>query len=88
MIDINKIKLFLVFIIGLLFGLILHGLIEIIVEWALLNWFKELFFTIFWRSWSLIIVISMIVFEVLGLAIAFGIYKKYEEPKEQKGTKA
>ena len=78
---VKKIKLILVFIIGLLFGLIIHGLVEIITIWVLLNWLKDLFYQVSWATWCWVHIISMIVLEILGLLFALWFYIKYETEK-------
>ena len=76
---IKKIKLILVFILGLLFGLIVHGLVEIISIWVLLNWLEELFYEVSWDTWVWTHIISMIVLEIFGLVLVTWIYFKYEK---------
>jgi len=76
---VGRIKLFLVFIIGLLFGLILHGVVEIIAIWILLSWLKDLFFQVSWTTWCWVHIVSLIILEITGLIIALRVYRKYEK---------
>ncbi len=66
----------LISVIGLLLGLIIHGLIEIPVIYLLINVFTGLFSRFSWRTWVLIHHILTVVIEVLGLVLAFRIFEK------------
>jgi len=72
-------KFFLVFIIGLLFGLIIHGLIEIPVIFLLTDGLRNLFLKFSWKSWVLIHHIFSIIIEILAVILVFVIYRKYEQ---------
>lgn len=76
---IKNIKLFLVFIIGLLFGVIIHSLVEILAVWVLLSWLSDWFFEVPWTTWYWVHVISLIILEIFGLVIVFLLYRKYEK---------
>ena len=65
-----------VIIIGLLLGLVIHGIIEILAIWILTNWFISFFTSISWETWLLIHIIFTIIVEILGIFLAFWIYKK------------
>ena len=76
---VKSFKLILVFVIGLLLGLIIHGFVEILAIWILTNWLSDFFFGISWSSWLQIHLVFSIIVEILGVALAFWIYKKYEK---------
>lgn len=73
---IKYLKLVLIIVIGLLLGLILHGIIEIMMIWVLTSWLPDLFLAISWNTWLWIHLIFTIIIEILGLALAFWIYRK------------
>jgi len=75
----KKIKFFLIFVIGLLFGLLVHGLIEIVSIWVLLNWLEDFFYAVSWGTWVWVHLISMIALEIVGLIIAVWIFIRYEK---------
>lgn len=66
----------LVIIIGLILGLIIHGLIEIPALWILTNKFSDLFFGTPWNTWLFVHLIFTIIVEILGIFLAFLIYRK------------
>lgn len=72
----KKIKFFLFVVLGILLGLTIHGLVEILAIWILLNWLKDLFFGIPWNSWSWIHIVSVAVVEILSLFLVFRVYKR------------
>jgi len=67
-------KIFLVLIIGLILGLIIHGLIEIPALWLLTNYLSDLFFGITWSAWLWIHLVFTIIIEILGIVLAFWLY--------------
>ena len=67
----------LIIILGLLVGFIIHGLIEIPALWLLRTRLSDLFARTSWNTWLKIHLIFTIVIEILGIALVFGIYKKY-----------
>jgi len=67
-------KIFLVLVIGLILGLIIHGLIEIPAIWFLTNYLSDFFFGISWNTWILIHLIFSIIVEILGVALALWFY--------------
>lgn len=69
-------KIVLVIIIGLISGLIIHGLIEIPALWVLTHWMEDLFFGTNWNVWLWIHLIFTIVIEILGIIIALFVYQK------------
>lgn len=73
------IKYILIFIIGIILGIIVHGIIEIPAIILLTNNFKELFLRISWSTWILIHNIFTAIIEILGVIFAFWIYKKFEK---------
>lgn len=79
MIMINKVKFVLVFIIGLLFGLIIHGIVEIVAIWFLLSWLTEFFFKISWSAWYIVHIVSLILAEIIALILVIMLYRKYEK---------
>jgi len=76
----------LVFIIGLLFGLILHGLIEILLIWLLTDGLRNLFLKFSWQTWVLIHHIFSIIIEILAVILVFHIFKKYVKDLSEKET--
>jgi len=71
------IKLILLSVLGLLVGLVLHGLIEIPALWLLRTRFSDLFFQVPWSSWLNIHLTFTIVMEIVGVALTFLVYKKF-----------
>ncbi len=69
-------KFVLVLIIGLILGLIIHGLIEIPALWLLTNKFSDLFFGTSWSVWVWIHLVFTIIVEILGVFLAFWIFRK------------
>lgn len=67
----------LIIIIGLLLGLLIHGIIEIPAIWILTTWFISFFTSISWGNWLLIHHTFTVIVEILGVFLAFWIYKKY-----------
>ena len=67
----------LIIIIGLLLGLLIHGIIEIPAIWILTTWFTSFFISIPWENWLLIHLTFTVIVEILGIFLAFWIYKKY-----------
>ncbi len=67
----------LIIILGLLIGIIIHGLIEIPAIWILVNWLGNLFSAISWPIWLLIHLIFTIICEVLGIVLIFRISKNW-----------
>lgn len=76
---IKKIKFLLIIIIGILSGLTIHGFLEVLSIWILLNWLSDLFFRISLDIWIRVDLISFVVIEVLTLIAACLIYLKYEK---------
>jgi len=72
-------KTILVIIIGLLLGLIIHGIIEISVILLLTDRFKNLFLRLSWETWVLIHHIFSVIIEILGVVLSFLVYKKFEK---------
>jgi len=70
-------KITLIIIFGLFIGLIIHGLIEILVIFLLINIFKDFFLKISWGTWLLIHHIFTIVVEILGIVLAFWLDKRF-----------
>ncbi len=79
LVEINNFKIFLIFIIGLLFGFVTHGLLEILAIWILLTWLTSLFFEVSWSTWYWLHIVSVILLEFVGLTLAFLVYVKYEK---------
>lgn len=73
---VKYLKIILVIIIGLLLGLIIHGLIEIPALWFLTNKFGDLFFGVSWNTWVFVHLVFTIVVEILGIFLALWIYRK------------
>jgi len=69
-------KYFLLLIIGLLLGFVIHGLIEIPALWLLRTRFISLFMEIPWLAWLRIHSVFTITTEILGIAITSVFYKK------------
>ena len=67
----------LIVIIGLLLGLVIHGIVEILAIWILTTWLISFFISIPWGNWLLIHLIFTVIVEILGVFLAFWIYKKY-----------
>lgn len=72
-------KFILVLTIGLLVGIIIHGIIEIPVLWVLTNIFQDFFSKVSWQVWILIHHIFSIIVEILGVFLTFRLYRKYEK---------
>lgn len=70
-----------VIIIGLILGMVIHGLIEIPVIWILITWFTSFFTSISWGNWVLIHLIFTIFVEILGVFLALWIYKRKKATK-------
>lgn len=70
-------EIILIIIIGLILGLVIHGIVEILAIWVLTTWLTSFFASISWESWLLIHFIFTIVVEILGVLLAFLGYKKY-----------
>lgn len=66
----------LILIIGLILGLIIHGLIEIPFLWLLRTRFMALFMEMPWFSWLRIHFAFTVITEILGIAVASLFYKK------------
>ncbi len=71
----------LIIIIGLLLGLLIHGVVEILAIWILTAWFNSFFASILWGTWLLIHIIFSIITEILGVFLAFWILKKKKATK-------
>lgn len=71
----------LVIIIGLILGMVIHGIVEILVIWVLINWFISFFASITWANWLLIHLVFTILVEILGIALVFWIYRKKKATK-------
>ncbi|MBZ9572404.1 hypothetical protein KJA15_03675 [Patescibacteria group bacterium] len=72
-------KLTLVIILGLLVGLIIHGVLEILAIWILTTWLNDFFLKVSWSAWFWIHLIFTVIIEILGVILVFKIYKKYEK---------
>jgi|GEM_PF-5343572 len=66
----------LLLIIGLILGLIIHGLIEIPFLWLLRTRFIVLFMEMPWLTWLRIHWVFTVITEILGIAVASLFYKK------------
>lgn len=76
---IKYIKFSLVVIIGFIFGLFVHGIVEIFIILFLINWLNNFFFGVSWENWVLVHNIFSIIVEILGVILAILIYRKYEQ---------
>ena len=81
---IDYLKLALAILIGLLLGLVIHGLIEIPALWILTNWMENLFFGTSWNVWLWIHLVFTIVVEILGIIIALFVFRKCIQKAETK----
>jgi hypothetical protein len=72
----------LIVIIGLLLGLLIHGVVEILAIWVLTTWFISFFTSIAWGNWLLIHHVLTVIVEILGVFLAFWICKKYWRNKK------
>jgi len=72
----KSIEILLVLVLGLLVGLVLHGLIEILAIWILTTCLSSFFLRVSWESWLLTHLIYSIVMEVLGIVLVFWLHKK------------
>jgi hypothetical protein len=72
-------KTVLVVITGLLSGLILHGIIEILAIWILINWLNNLFWAISWSIWLRIHFVFSIIIEIIGVWLVFQIHQRYKK---------
>ncbi len=70
-------EIILILIIGLILGLLIHGVVEILAIWVLTTWFISFFTSISWGNWLLTHIVFTIFVEILGVFLAFWIYKKY-----------
>ena len=77
MIKLKYLKLALVVVIGLVLGMVIHGVVEILTIWVLTNWLNDFFLGTSWNSWLLIHLIFTIVVGILGIILALQIFKKY-----------
>ncbi len=75
----KKIKLILVFVIGILLGSTIHGFLEILSIFILLTWLRDVFFGISLNMWIQIDLISFVVIEILTIIGVLLIYRKYEK---------
>jgi len=76
---IKYLKIILVVLIGLILGLIIHGVIEILAILILTIWLSNLFLSISWTVWLWIHFVFTVIVEILGIVLAFRIYKKHNK---------
>lgn len=76
---INYLKIILVVLIGLILGLIIHGVIEILAILVLTVWLSNLFLSISWAVWIWIHSVFTIIVEILGIVLVLRIYKKHNK---------
>lgn len=69
----------LVFLIGTLLGFIIHGVIEILVIFLLINKFQNVFMAFSWKTWVLIHHIFTVIIGILGVILASLAYKKLKK---------
>jgi hypothetical protein len=72
----KKPQLVLLLILGLLVGLVIHGLFEILAIWVLINRLSCFFFWVSWDTWLLVHLVFSVVVEIIGVVLVFWIYKK------------
>jgi len=72
-------ELILIIIIGLLLGLVIHGLIEIPIIWLLTTRFNDFFVSLSWNTWLWVHAVFTVVVEIVGIYLAFWLYKKYKK---------
>ena len=77
----KHLKTSLLLILGLLLGLVIHGIIEIPALWILMNKLPCLFYIPSWDTWIKIHLVFTIATEILGIVLVLWINKKYGKIK-------